>query len=122
MYCRVGSTTAYSPRPAASPVPPPHGAVVALVPLPRPTKKKRGNEGESRRIVSSIFVSLLFVIRISTRALRAEFAPMGTPEFPDLGKHCSVDDCKQIDFLPFTCDRCSQQKIRGEGGVKKQRS
>ncbi|XP_020103211.1 zinc finger AN1 and C2H2 domain-containing stress-associated protein 16-like [Ananas comosus] len=33
---------------------------------------------------------------------------MGTPEFPDLGKHCSVDDCKQIDFLPFTCDRCSQ--------------
>ncbi|KAG2687090.1 hypothetical protein I3760_09G036700 [Carya illinoinensis] len=33
---------------------------------------------------------------------------MGTPEFPDLGKHCSVDDCKQIDFLPFTCDRCRQ--------------
>lgn len=33
---------------------------------------------------------------------------MGTPEFPDLGKHCTVDDCRQIDFLPFTCDRCSQ--------------
>ncbi|KMZ61411.1 AN1-type zinc finger protein 2B [Zostera marina] len=33
---------------------------------------------------------------------------MGTPEFPNLGKHCSVDDCKMIDFLPFTCDRCSQ--------------
>ncbi|XP_030515202.2 zinc finger AN1 and C2H2 domain-containing stress-associated protein 16 [Rhodamnia argentea] len=33
---------------------------------------------------------------------------MGTPEFPDLGKHCTVDDCKQIDFLPFTCDRCNQ--------------
>ncbi|CAL9763819.1 unnamed protein product [Musa acuminata subsp. burmannicoides] len=33
---------------------------------------------------------------------------MGTPEFPDLGKHCSVDDCRQIDFLPFTCDRCNQ--------------
>ncbi|BAT96368.1 hypothetical protein LR48_Vigan02g035900 [Vigna angularis] len=33
---------------------------------------------------------------------------MGTPEFPDLGKHCSVSDCKQIDFLPFTCDRCHQ--------------
>ncbi|XP_010505969.1 PREDICTED: zinc finger AN1 and C2H2 domain-containing stress-associated protein 11 [Camelina sativa] len=33
---------------------------------------------------------------------------MGTPEFPDLGKHCSVDVCKQIDFLPFTCDRCLQ--------------
>ncbi|XVE61143.1 hypothetical protein DITRI_Ditri06bG0016300 [Diplodiscus trichospermus] len=32
---------------------------------------------------------------------------MGTPEFPDLGKHCSVEDCKQIDFLPFTCDRCN---------------
>lgn len=33
---------------------------------------------------------------------------MGTPAFPNLGKHCSVDDCKQIDFLPFTCDRCDQ--------------
>ncbi|CAN8286930.1 unnamed protein product [Cochlearia groenlandica] len=33
---------------------------------------------------------------------------MGTPEFPDLGKHCSVEICKQIDFLPFTCDRCFQ--------------
>ncbi|KMS95868.1 hypothetical protein BVRB_004280 [Beta vulgaris subsp. vulgaris] len=33
---------------------------------------------------------------------------MGTPAFPNLGKHCFVDDCKQIDFLPFTCDRCHQ--------------
>ncbi|KAL6141429.1 hypothetical protein ACLB2K_059717 [Fragaria x ananassa] len=31
---------------------------------------------------------------------------MGTPEFPDLGKHCSVVECQQIDFLPFTCDSC----------------
>ncbi|XP_010442154.1 PREDICTED: zinc finger AN1 and C2H2 domain-containing stress-associated protein 13 [Camelina sativa] len=33
---------------------------------------------------------------------------MGTPQFPDLGKHCAVDVCKQIDFLPFTYDRCLQ--------------
>lgn len=33
---------------------------------------------------------------------------MGTPAFPNLGKHCSVDDCRQIDFLPFTCDCCKQ--------------
>ncbi|WCJ33473.1 zinc finger (C2H2 type AN1-like) family protein [Euphorbia peplus] len=33
---------------------------------------------------------------------------MGTPEFPDLGKHCSKEDCKLIDFLPFTCDLCRQ--------------
>ncbi|OAY40452.1 zinc finger AN1 and C2H2 domain-containing stress-associated protein 16 [Manihot esculenta] len=33
---------------------------------------------------------------------------MGTPQFPDLGKHCTREDCKQIDFLPFTCDRCLQ--------------
>ncbi|KAJ8755588.1 hypothetical protein K2173_022167 [Erythroxylum novogranatense] len=33
---------------------------------------------------------------------------MGTPQFPDLGKHCFVEDCKQIDFLPFTCNSCSQ--------------
>ncbi|CAI5495396.1 unnamed protein product [Closterium sp. Naga37s-1] len=31
---------------------------------------------------------------------------MGTPAFPDLGKHCSVTSCQQIDFLPFTCDKC----------------
>ncbi|KAL0383552.1 UNVERIFIED_CONTAM: Zinc finger AN1 and C2H2 domain-containing stress-associated protein 13 [Sesamum calycinum] len=31
---------------------------------------------------------------------------MGTPAFPNLGKHCSVGDCRQIDFLPFTCDCC----------------
>ncbi|XP_020580052.1 zinc finger AN1 and C2H2 domain-containing stress-associated protein 16-like [Phalaenopsis equestris] len=33
---------------------------------------------------------------------------MGTPAFPNLGKHCSVEDCKLIDFLPFTCDRCDK--------------
>ncbi|PKA57437.1 Zinc finger AN1 and C2H2 domain-containing stress-associated protein 16 [Apostasia shenzhenica] len=33
---------------------------------------------------------------------------MGTPAFPNLGEHCSVEDCKLIDFLPFTCDRCNQ--------------
>lgn len=27
-------------------------------------------------------------------------------EFPNLGKQCSVKDCKQLDFLPFTCDYC----------------
>ncbi|KAF2307917.1 hypothetical protein GH714_033338 [Hevea brasiliensis] len=36
---------------------------------------------------------------------------MGTPQFPDLGKHCTKEDCKQIDFLPFTCDRCRQVPI-----------
>ncbi|KAK1259063.1 Zinc finger AN1 and C2H2 domain-containing stress-associated protein 13 [Acorus gramineus] len=33
---------------------------------------------------------------------------MGTPLFPGLGRHCSVSDCKLLDFLPFTCDRCDQ--------------
>lgn len=33
---------------------------------------------------------------------------MGTPEFPDLGKHCAVEDCNLIDFLPFNCDRCNK--------------
>ncbi|KAK1578406.1 hypothetical protein Q3G72_030053 [Acer saccharum] len=31
---------------------------------------------------------------------------MGTPQFPNLGQHCSFNDCHQIDFLPFTCDCC----------------
>jgi predicted nucleic acid binding AN1-type Zn finger protein len=29
-------------------------------------------------------------------------------EFPDLGRHCSKHDCKQLDFLPFTCDACKK--------------
>lgn len=30
----------------------------------------------------------------------------GKMEFPDLGEHCSLSTCKQLDFLPFTCDAC----------------
>jgi len=29
-------------------------------------------------------------------------------EFSELGKHCSKDLCKQIDFLPFECKECHQ--------------
>ncbi|XP_073115979.1 uncharacterized protein [Elaeis guineensis] len=36
---------------------------------------------------------------------------MEMPEFPDLGNHCSVEDCRQIDFLPFTCDRCKKVQM-----------
>lgn len=27
-------------------------------------------------------------------------------EFPNLGEHCALGTCKQLDFLPFTCDSC----------------
>lgn len=27
-------------------------------------------------------------------------------EFPTTGKHCSVKDCKLLDFLPFICEHC----------------
>ncbi|KAD4887922.1 hypothetical protein R6Q59_034985 [Mikania micrantha] len=30
----------------------------------------------------------------------------GTEAFPDLGIHCQLSDCKQLDFLPFKCDGC----------------
>nr|XP_043617367.1 zinc finger AN1 domain-containing stress-associated protein 12 [Erigeron canadensis] len=30
----------------------------------------------------------------------------GTEAFPDLGQHCQLSDCKQLDFLPFKCDGC----------------
>lgn len=29
-------------------------------------------------------------------------------EFPDLGKHCSEETCKQLDFLPLKCDACKR--------------
>ncbi|XP_065199729.1 AN1-type zinc finger protein 1-like [Planococcus citri] len=29
-------------------------------------------------------------------------------EFPELGQQCSLQDCKQLDFLPFTCANCQQ--------------
>ena len=25
-----------------------------------------------------------------------------------LGEHCAVQECRQIDFLPFTCDCCKR--------------
>ncbi|CAJ0582054.1 unnamed protein product, partial [Mesorhabditis spiculigera] len=28
-------------------------------------------------------------------------------EFPTLGRHCGVDLCNQLDFLPIKCDSCS---------------
>lgn len=27
-------------------------------------------------------------------------------EFPNTGECCTLDDCKQLDFLPFKCDHC----------------
>lgn len=53
-------------------------------------------------------LSLIKLISISFLRLCLKVCSMGTPEFPDLGKHCAVSDCKLIDFLPFTCDRCDQ--------------
>ncbi len=29
-------------------------------------------------------------------------------EFPDLGKHCSLESCKRLDFLPFECNACNK--------------
>jgi hypothetical protein len=49
---------------------------------------------------------------------------MGTPAFPNLGQHCSVSDCQQIDFLPFSCDACNKviyfiplASFHGQNGV-----
>jgi len=27
-------------------------------------------------------------------------------EFPETGKHCSINNCKLLDFLPFICEHC----------------
>ncbi|DBB10635.1 TPA: hypothetical protein ACH3X3_007144 [Trebouxia sp. C0006] len=32
----------------------------------------------------------------------------GSADMLALGSHCSVPDCQQIDFLPFTCDCCGE--------------
>ncbi|XP_017460786.1 PREDICTED: AN1-type zinc finger protein 2A-like, partial [Rhagoletis zephyria] len=29
-------------------------------------------------------------------------------EFPDLGEHCSLKECRQLDFLPIKCSSCKQ--------------
>jgi len=29
-------------------------------------------------------------------------------EFPNLGQHCNVPECKQLDFLPIKCDLCQE--------------
>jgi len=30
-------------------------------------------------------------------------------EFPTLGHHCALEECKQLDFLPFECDACHEK-------------
>ncbi|GAA5847341.1 hypothetical protein JCM9279_000245 [Rhodotorula babjevae] len=32
---------------------------------------------------------------------------MNSTEFLDIGRHCSDDSCRQLDFLPFSCPSCS---------------
>ncbi|KAL2897716.1 Zinc finger AN1 domain-containing stress-associated protein 12 [Bienertia sinuspersici] len=32
----------------------------------------------------------------------------GTEAFPELGQHCQHPDCRQLDFLPFSCNRCQK--------------
>lgn len=32
----------------------------------------------------------------------------GDPDLMSVGKHCSVTNCSQRDFLPFVCDCCHQ--------------
>ncbi|KAG5624349.1 hypothetical protein H5410_009567 [Solanum commersonii] len=32
----------------------------------------------------------------------------GTEAYPDLGRHCQLSDCHQLDFLPFTCHACQK--------------
>lgn len=29
-------------------------------------------------------------------------------EFPDLGKHCELKSCRQLDFCPFQCTYCKK--------------
>ncbi|XP_017889546.1 AN1-type zinc finger protein 1-like [Ceratina calcarata] len=29
-------------------------------------------------------------------------------EFPNLGERCSIEDCKQLNFLPFECNHCHE--------------
>lgn len=30
-------------------------------------------------------------------------------ELPHIGHRCKVSDCKQLDFLPFTCELCNEK-------------
>ena len=39
-------------------------------------------------------------------------------ELPDLGKHCFVSDCKQLDFLPFECTYCSMTFCKEHFGLE----
>jgi hypothetical protein len=93
--CPVRLTT--EPPPFSSSLPA-AAAVAATTCHLRPCGRRRGAEAV-----------LLGSPGVGARAAR--FGGMGTPEFPDLGKHCSVGDCNQIDFLPFTCDRCDHVRF-----------
>ncbi|KAJ2623688.1 hypothetical protein GGI26_002135 [Coemansia sp. RSA 1358] len=38
-------------------------------------------------------------------------------ELPDLGNQCAFEDCKQFDFLPFTCKYCQKQFCTIHGNI-----
>lgn len=40
-------------------------------------------------------------------------------EFSNLGKHCAYASCKQLDFLPFTCNNCKQVTCLEHRSVRK---
>eukprot|EP00112_Aurelia_sp_Birch-Aquarium-sp1_P002393 Seg1263.6 transcript_id=Seg1263.6/GoldUCD/mRNA.D3Y31 product="AN1-type zinc finger protein 2B" protein_id=Seg1263.6/GoldUCD/D3Y31 len=35
-----------------------------------------------------------------------------------IGKHCSKNDCRQLDYLPFKCDYCSKEFCKEHHDVK----
>ncbi|KAJ0965344.1 hypothetical protein J5N97_026482 [Dioscorea zingiberensis] len=48
------------------------------------------------------------IIKRSAGKEEEEMGRGGTEAFPELGAHCSYEDCNQLDFLPFRCDGCQK--------------
>ncbi|KAI1709383.1 AN1-like zinc finger domain-containing protein [Ditylenchus destructor] len=70
----------------------------------------RNSSGKARQQTNS------FRLNHSTVCQRGKFATLNLlnpmAEFPHIGAHCSVPECRMLDFLPMKCDACSSVLCR----------
>lgn len=63
---------------------------------------------ELRDLWNFLFVRSTKLLEEDNRKRKDYMAAGGTEAFPDLGSHCQLSDCNQLDFLPFKCDGCQK--------------
>lgn len=78
----------------------------AYCPLPRHTRHRTLAEGSSGPRKGLEVQSTTYFSPTFTPSAKEKTDTTKTMEFANTGSHCSSPECKQHDFLPFTCSKC----------------